>query len=77
MDKLHSDVSNDKFIWKMNNIDKGKNLGYLFHESKIRKHSKKLLKIEPTLPDYEPKYEAILPKSISVLIKPSDKPSYS
>lgn len=42
IEKLNSSLSKDKFIWKMNNIDKGKNLGYLFHESKLRKHNRKI-----------------------------------
>ena len=61
----------------MSNVDKGKNLGYLFHESKLRKHHRKIQKLQPSLPHYEPNYKAILPKSISILIKPSEKPSYS
>ncbi|CAD8168514.1 unnamed protein product [Paramecium pentaurelia] len=77
IEKLNSSITQDKFVWKMSNVDKGKNLGYLFHESKLRKHNRKIQKLQPSLPNYEPNYQAILPKSISILIKPSEKPSYS
>ncbi|CAD8061806.1 unnamed protein product [Paramecium primaurelia] len=77
IEKLNSSITQDKFVWKMSNVDKGKNLGYLFHESKLRKHNRKVQKLQPSLPNYEPNYQAILPKSISILIKPSEKPSYS
>ncbi|CAD8081709.1 unnamed protein product [Paramecium sonneborni] len=77
IEKLNSSITQDKFVWKMNNIDKGKNLGYLFHESKLRKHNRKIQKFQPSLPNYEPNYQAILPKSISIIIKPSEKPNYS
>lgn len=43
----------------MNNIDKGKNLAYLFHSPKIRKHNRKVLKIDPAVPSYNPNYESI------------------
>lgn len=77
IEKLNSSITQDKFVWKMSNVDKGRNLGYLFHESKLRKHNRKIQKLQPSLPNYEPNYQAILPKSISILIKPSEKPSYS
>ena len=42
IEKLNSSITQDKFVWKMSNVDKGKNLGYLFHESKLRKHNRKV-----------------------------------
>ena len=40
----------------MNSIDKGKNLAYLFNDSKLRKHHRKVHKIEVQPPDYNPNY---------------------
>ena len=46
----------------MNSIDKGKNLAYLFNESKLRKHHRKVQKIEVQPPDYNPNYQTIFPR---------------
>lgn len=54
----------------MNNVDKGKNLTYLFQETKIKKDKRKIIKISPILPIYDPNYQSILPKPSYALIKP-------
>lgn len=67
-------ISNDRFQWNMNNVDKGRNLTYLFSEPMLKfKKKKKPFKLESSSPDYEPKYDAVLPKPYSFKILPKQE----